>query len=266
MNQLLVHTLISFLVSGAWIAAVTLVAERVGSRIGGLIANLPSKLLVTLVFLALVNDEAFAIGAARAVPMGMLINALFLFVFVLVVPRGLPAGLGVSLLLWFGLAVTAERFQLASLGLGIASYLVVTLLTYGFLEFALNIPLVAGRRKPAAKRSMLYRGLFAGGVVGSTVFLSPFVGTYWSGLLATFPAVMLTSMTILTLAGGPSLARATGKVMLLASTNIIVFTLVVVWSYPVVGMPIGTVVSFLAAAVWVWLLNPLVRRLEPARS
>ncbi|MFC1544510.1 DUF3147 family protein [Gemmatimonadota bacterium] len=264
--NLICQTLLSFVVSGVWIACATWVAERVGSRIGGLVGNLPSKLLVTLVFLALVHDEAFAIGAARAVPTGMLINAIFLFTFVLIVPLGLRVSVPASLLLWFGLAVTAEHFQIASFGLSILFYLIVTLLAYSFLEFVVHIPVVEGKRRPTSPRSMLFRGVFAGGVVGATVFLSPFVGTYWSGLLATFPAVMLTSMTILTLAGGPGLARATGKVMLFASTNIIVFTLAIIWSYPVMGLAVGTLVSFAVSAVWVALLHPLVKRLEPAAS
>ncbi|MFO7769647.1 MAG: hypothetical protein R6W82_11925 [bacterium] len=259
--QYLVRVLLSFLVAGVWITGSTWLAERMGSRIAGLIANLPSKLLVTLVFLAVVHDPGFAVDTTRAVPMGMTINAFYLFLFVLLLPLGLPLTLLLTTGFWAGMAVAAERIHLEALGPSILLYLAATALTWGLLEFTLHIPAVEGTRRRYGPLSFLYRGLFAGTVVAATVFISAFVGTYWTGLFSTFPAVMLTTMTILTLAGGPRLARATGKVMLLASTNIIVFSLAVIAAYPRLGVAAGTLLSFLAAALWVWLLNPLVRRL-----
>ena len=257
----LYRVLLSFLVAGIWISGATWLAERLGSRIAGLIANLPSKLLVTLVFLAVVQDPSFAVETTRAVPVGMTINAFYLFLFVLLLPLGLPRTLLLTTCFWLGTAVLAEHIHLEALLPSVLLYLAATVLTWGLLEFVLHIPAVPGSRRRYGPRSFLYRGLFAGTVVAATVFVSEFVGSYWTGLFSTFPAVMLTTMTILTLAGGPRLARATGKVMLLASTNIIVFSLAVIATYPRLGVAAGTVLSYGAAAVWVWLLNPLVRRL-----
>lgn len=257
----LYRVLLSFLVAGGWIAGATWLAERLGSRIAGLIANLPSKLLVTLVFLAVVQGPSFAVDTTRAVPAGMTINAFYLFFFILLLPLGLPRTLLLTTCFWLGAAVLAEHIHLEALLPSVLLYLAATVLTWGLLEFVLHIPAVPGRRRRYGPRSFLYRGLFAGTVVAATVFVSEFVGSYWTGLFSTLPAVMLSTMTILTLAGGPHLARATGKVMLLASTNIIVFSLAVIATYPRLGVAAGTVLSYGAAAVWVWLLNPLVRRL-----
>jgi hypothetical protein len=99
-------------------------------------------------------------------------------------------------------------------------------------------------------------------VVGGTVLLSRFVGPWWTGICSTFPAVMLSSMCILTVVQGPDFARATGKVMLIASTNILVYAAGVALTYPSLGIVTGTVVSFLAAAAWVALLHPVVQRLS----
>jgi len=256
----LLRVALSFLVSGIWIAGATRLAERLGSRIGGLVANLPSKLLVSLVFVSLVQDPSFAVAAARAVPVGMLINSVFLFLFIVTVPRGLHLALPVSLGAWLVLAWAAEGLRIEHFGLGVVLYLVVTLVAWSSLEYRAGIPELPGRRLFRTAADLVVRGIFAGGVVGATVLLARFIGSYWTGLLATFPAVMLTTMVILTISGGPGLARATGKVMLFASTNILVFAGLVILLYPRLGMPLGTLLAFLAAAGWVALLHPVLDR------
>jgi hypothetical protein len=264
----LLRVVISFLVAGVWIAGSTRLAERLGSRIGGLVANLPSKLLVSLVFVSLVQDTSFAVTAARAVPVGMLINSVFLFLFIVTVSKGLRLALPVSLGAWLVLAWAAEGLRIQHFGLGVVLYLVVTLVAWSGLEFRAGIPELPGRPMSRSLAEMIFRGLFAGGVVGATVLLARFIGAYWTGLLATFPAVMLTTMVILYFSGGPGLAQATGKVMLFASTNILVFAGVVILTYPGLGMPLGTLLAFLAAAGWVALLHPVLEGMhpEPGRS
>jgi hypothetical protein len=256
----LLQVLLSFLVSGVWIAGSTRLAERLGSRIGGLVGNLPSKLLVSLVFIVLVQDVSFAVDAARAVPVGMLINSVFLFVFIRTVGRGLRWALPLSIMVWLGLAVAAEQLRIEHFGLGVVLYMAVTAVTWGLLEYGQDIPERPGAPLVLSVPVLVGRGIFAGGVVGATVLLARFLSSYWTGLLATFPAVMLTTMTILTMSGGPGLARATGKVMLFASTNILIFAGMVILTYPRLGMPLGTLLAFLAAALWVTLLDRVLDR------
>ena len=70
----LAKVIISFFVAGIWISAATFLAERMGSKIGGLIANLPSNILVGLLFLYFVYDIDYVISVVPSVPIGMLIN------------------------------------------------------------------------------------------------------------------------------------------------------------------------------------------------
>jgi small-conductance mechanosensitive channel len=67
---------------------------------------------------------------------------------------------------------------------------------------------------------------------------------------------------ILTVNQGPDFARATGKIMILSSTNIIVYALGVHIAYPALGIPAGTVLAFLGAFLWVLLLFPLIARIS----
>lgn len=69
--------IISFFVAGIWISAATLLAEKFGSKIGGLIANLPSNILISLLFIAIVNNTDYVINTVPSVPIGMAIDTIF---------------------------------------------------------------------------------------------------------------------------------------------------------------------------------------------
>jgi hypothetical protein len=254
--------LISFGVAGVWIGGATLIAERLGSRKGGLLSNLPSTVLIALVFVALVKDAGFAARAAEAVPMGMLIDTLFLLVFILTLKSGLIRSVIISLGTWFILAFLARQIRLSNITINIALYVLVTVASFLILEFGFDIPPQKNRGKKFTPAAILLRAAFAGSVVAGTILISGFAGTYWVGLLSTFPAVMLSTMVILTVNQGPDFARATGKIMILSSTNIIVYALGVHIAYPALGIPAGTVLAFLGAFLWVLLLFPLIARIS----
>lgn len=258
----LIKIVISFFTAGIWIGGATLLAERLGSRKGGLVANLPSTILVSLVFVALVQDPFFAAQATRAVPIGMLIDTIFLLVFVLLLKYGLVKATLLSLSCWLVLALAAAEIRLENLTLGILLYTIVAVASYLLLELGFHIPSQGKNRKKYTPASLLTRVLFAGSVVAGTTILSIFAGTYWVGLFSTFPAVMLSSMIILTLNQGVDFSRATGKIMVISSTNIVLYALVVFFTYPTLGVVLGTVVSFFAAFLWILMLNPILKKLS----
>lgn len=256
---MIIKAIISFVVAGLWIGGFTLLAERLGSKKGGLLANLPSTILIALIFVALVQDARFAASATGAVPIGMLIDTLFLLVFILMVKFGLVKAVLVSLSTWVLLAILAQKIHSTNIMVNILFYFIIAAAAYLLLEYAVNIPAQGKSKKKYTTGSFLIRVLFAGSVVAGTTIISSFAGTYWVGLFSTFPAVMLSSMVILTVNQGADFARATGKIMILSSTNIIIYALGVSLTYPSIGVVLGTIVSFAVAFLWVMLLHPLVQ-------
>ena len=261
-NYLLLKVVISFVAAGIWIGGATLLAERLGSKKGGLISNLPSTILISLIFVALVNDTRFAAEATDAVPMGMLIDTLFLFIFIILLKTGLIKTTIFSILIWFVLAFSVQQIHSSKLVLNVFLYLLTAAITFFILEFKFDIPPQGKSRKKFTTASILMRAGFAGSVVAGTTIISTFAGTYWVGLFSTFPAVMLSTMVILTLNQGPQFARAVGKVMILSSTNIIIYALGVNLTYPVLGIALGTSVSFLLSFFWILLMHPLIQKLS----
>ena len=78
---------------------------------------------------------------------------------------------------------------------------------------------------------MVIRAAFAGGIVGGVVLISHFVPAYLTGIVSAFPAVLFSSMVILAVNQGKTFAQATGKVMILSSSNIVVYALGVYFTF-----------------------------------
>ena len=130
-----------------------------------------------------------------------------------------------SLSAWLVLAFLAQKIHLSNIFFNIILYFITAVSSYILLEYVIKIPAKGKKKQKYNPGSLLIRALFAGSVVAGTIIISTFAGTYWVGLLSTFPAVMLSTMVILTINQGIDFARATGKIIILSSTNIIIYAI-----------------------------------------
>ncbi|MBC8278782.1 MAG: DUF3147 family protein [FCB group bacterium] len=238
----------------------TFVTERLGSKVGGLIANLPSHMLISLVFLGIMNGADYVVEMTPGIPVGMMLNSIFTFAFVLLLRFGLLAATAGSLLIWLVTAVGAAYLFTDNMVVNIVVYVVVTLATYLALEHVFVIRAVSTAKKRYSLVQMILRAVFAGSVVVSVLLLSKLLNPLVLGIFSVFPAVMLVTMVILAINQNRQFAQATGKVLILSSSNIVVFGLGIAFTYPRMGIVWGTAVSFIAAGVWVWIISPIVQR------
>jgi len=77
--ELIIKTIISFIVGAFWVTAATILAEKKGSKIGGLLASMPSTALVGLLFIGIVSGRQAAITATTLMPVTFGISGIFLF-------------------------------------------------------------------------------------------------------------------------------------------------------------------------------------------
>ena len=254
------RVIISFLVAGFWIAFATLLAERLGSKIGGLITNLPSHLLISLLFVALINGTSFVIDTIPGIPIGMAISTLFLFVFIVFLKYGLMISTFASLIAWCLSAILLVPMKLENILLNIFLYGLTTAGCYFVLEKFIKIPSIVKSRKGYTRYQIIVRAVSAGSVVASVIIISKFLNPYTVGIFATFPSVFLSTMIILVLNQSKAFAQATGKILILSSSNIVIYGLAVAFTYPRFGILYGTVLSFVIAFFWVWIFLPIVSK------
>jgi hypothetical protein len=260
MDPIYINVILSFVVAGTWISLSTWLAERLGTKTGGVIALLPSTILVSLLFVALTVNKEFAANAALSVPLGMAMNSISLTAYVLMLKKGLVKATVLSIAIWVLCALFFRQLRIESVIVTTIIFIVVMSSSYYFLEHIAKIRSVAKRDQKFRVSLIFYRALFAGAVVGSTVIISRFAGHFWTGIFSTFPAVMLTSMVILTRAQGPDFARATAKTMILSSGNIVVYAFAVNYLYKITSLTVATIAAFFLAVLYLVVLSPLLVR------
>lgn len=251
----------SFVIAGSWIALSTMIAERMGSKIGGLISNLPSNILVSLIFIALVNDVSYVSNAAISIPLGISICTLFLVVFILFLKFSLLIAIIFSLLFWLLSAFLSSRLNLDNFYINIIISLVTIFLSALFLEKILKTPSVKNNKRRLNFSQFVSRILFSGSIVAGVVVISRFSTPYFVGIFATFPAMLLSTMVILTVNQGKKFAQGTGKILALSLSNTVVYIIAVYITYPSLGILWGTLISYSLSAMWIIFLYPLVKKL-----
>jgi len=265
--------LLPALFAGLVAIGVTLAIERWGGRAGGLIGTLPSTIVPAAIgiFQHAVSVDDFQ-AAMFITPAGMFVDVLFLLVWQQL-PSRLPRTWSLSrrltlmtvasLTVWFVVAtlvisgVDQLRRAVPSL-FGFAIIVTLSIVVAGILACRRLKPAPKGQRK-VSMVTLIMRGVLAALAIGLAIALTRFVGPLIGGVMTTFPAIFLTTMIAVWLAQGEAVQAGAVGPMMLGSTSVATFALVGAHSLPALGLVLGSVVAWLAAAclatlpAWLWL-------------
>lgn len=244
MHALVFQSILSFFLSAAVVIIITIIAERYGTKIGGIIGTLPSTLIIALLFIAINKGEAFAAQTAAVVPAEMGINLIFLFIFVLLIPRSLPLAILGSFTTWTILSLLLYYSAITSLFHTLLIFITALLATFLSLEYLKNIPSTTGVRVHYTPKKILLRGILAGVVIAIAISLSHY-GPLLSGIFSVFPAIFFSTMLISVREHGASFAAPLGKIMILGSITVTIYAALISLLYPTAGILTGTILAFL---------------------
>lgn len=255
----LTSILISAVLAGVVATAVTVAIEKWGGLIGGLLGTAPSTIVPAGIGMYLAGGQEALASSMSVVPLGMLLNALFLGAW-LVLPR------------WFETASRPLLFTtVGALGLWVAMGMTMLwtvenvlnehlserrLAVVGFCLLFVVVALFNARPQPAPKGSksvskqvLLARGVMAALAIGVAVWLSGLGKPLLAGLASVFPAIFLTSMVALWLAQGPTVPRGAAGPMMLGGASVAVYANVAMWSLPAFGVLLGSLIAWLVAVI-----------------
>jgi len=266
---------LAYLLPGALAAvvaiAVTVAIERWGGRVGGLLGTLPTTIVPASLGIAIQTDDAGLAQAMYAVPAGMLLNALFLWLWRAVPPR-LPAlalkprlalMTAVSLTAWF-VGAAGVTAGLGALGDSLATLrwaalgCTAAILVIGALACLRTRPAPKGSRR-VGPTALLARGLLAGVAIATAVWVSDVGGPLAAGVASVFPAIFVTTMVSLWLAQGEAVPAGAVGPMMLGSASVASYALIGASLLPALGPWLGTAVTWVAAVLsttvpaWWWL-------------
>jgi len=174
-------------VTAAAVVTASIVAERSGSFIGGLVAALPISAGPAYVFLALDHDAAFIADSALS---SLAVNAgttLFALLYILLAQnRDVVVSLFGSLAAWLGMIVLTRSVE----------WTLTSVLALNTMAYLLAVPIAqrfeSAKLRPAARRwyDMPLRAGLVAALVATVVITSRHVGPAVTGTLAVFPIVL----------------------------------------------------------------------------
>lgn len=257
--MVLASILVSALLAGVVATAVTVAIEKWGGLVGGLLGTAPSTIVPAGIGMYLAGGEAALMASMSIVPLGMLLNALFLGAW-LVLPRWMANTS--RPLLWTSLGALVFWAVLGFLML----VLVDEVLSANMDERALAlfgsallfITAVVFNRRPnptpkgtnaVSKTVLTARGTMAAIAIGIAVWLAGLGYPLLAGLASVFPAIFLTSMVALWLAQGPTVPQGAAGPMMLGGASVAVYANLAMWSLPAYGVVMGSLVAWVGSVL-----------------
>ena len=240
---------------------VTVAIEKFGGFIGGVLGTVPSTIIPAAAGVyALEGDESLT-ASMSVVPIGMLINGVFLGVWI-ILPKyiasdrlKLPITVVSSLLTWAILALlsliiarevtggTISEMTLGMIGLVLLAILAIMFnLSNRAAPKGLNkVPIII----------LSIRGIAAGLAIAACLVLAEIGLPFVAGLASAFPAIFLTSMVALWLSQGPQVPQGAAAPMMLGGASVSVYALLAMWLLPSFGIFIGSIIAWFGA-VGLW--------------
>ena len=219
--------IVKMAVTAGFLLAATIVAERAGPLIGGLVATLPISAGPVYIFLALDHDAQFIAQSALGSLVTNALNVVFAVTYALLAQRqSLPVSLAGAFGGWLGLSMMSWAAGLVqwTLPLAIALNIVIIAASLVVVHPLRHVRVAAA---PTRWYDLILRAAMVALLVGVVVSLSFTIGPTASGNLAVFPIVLSSIMIILhrRIGGKPTAAIMANAVVGLAGFGIAVITL-----------------------------------------
>ncbi|MCX6223432.1 MAG: DUF3147 family protein [Bacteroidia bacterium] len=250
----LLQLLLTFLIGSCWIYFTVLAGLRLGSKTGGFIGGLPSTALLSFFFVGFTQSPEIASSATTIFPIAIAISGLFLVVYAFIARLGFMLALISSLCFWFLLSTIVVFFRWEKFILNLAIYAAVMLFAYFILEKYLLIKSVSSQKNGQPEKHLAIRSVFGGAVVMSTVLIARIGNPELEGVIAAFPAMFISTLTISYQAHGIEFSRAMTKpLMVTGMITLAVYAIALRYLYLYTGLYLGTFLSICVSAISAYL-------------
>ncbi|MFO7677817.1 MAG: hypothetical protein R6V50_05490 [Thermoplasmatota archaeon] len=243
MLLLLYQSILPFLLSALIVIVITIIAERYGTKVGGIFGTLPSTIIIAFIFIALNQGIDFAVESVAVVPFQMGINLLFLLMFVLLAYRSLFLAFTGSMIIWTFFSSLLYIFSVTNIVISVSIYAFSLICIFLYLEFGKKVPSVGKVTIHYTPTKILFRGVLAGLIIAISVLLSN-TSAVLSGIFSIFPAIFASTMIIALKEHGPIFTAGIAKSMIIGSMSVMSYAISIYFLYPLYGIVVGTVFAF----------------------
>jgi uncharacterized membrane protein (GlpM family) len=239
------HLILAFVVGSIWVTIITIIAEKKGSTLGGILGGLPSTSAFSFFFIGINQSSAAAVQATTVFPLAFGITSTFLFFYAFFAKKSFRRGIIISIIIWFALSGLVVASGLNDFALSLAGGIVVSALTYYCFTKKIKLQNLKGEKRDYKISEVVLRGVGAGSLVLLSVFLSQIGGPVLGGIATAFPAFFTSTLIIVNKTMGTEFSRSLTKPLVLSGIlTIIPFSTAVRFLYPSFGIWFGTIVSY----------------------
>jgi len=238
---------LSFLIGGIWVIAATITADRLGPKIGGLIAGLPSTAMFGLFFLAWTQSASTGVLATTVMPLTAGFTCLFILMYCTLVNQRIWERIFGALCLWAILAFGMIKLHFESFPLSLVGYILLFSFSLYFLEFRLHIRSIKGKKLTYTPMQIVFRGLVSGTIVALAVFFGKIGGPTFGGMFSMFPAMFISTILITYFTQGAKFSAAIMKSSMVSAVTTVIYATSVRYTYIPMGIILGTLTSIIVS-------------------
>jgi len=258
-DLLILHLILAFTVGGAWVSSATLIAEKYGSALGGLVGGFPAISIVSFLFIGLNQGPETASQATIVFPLALSFTTSFLLVYAVVSKRGFRVAFLAALLVWISLSSATAILDLRNLFFSVGVFLSVVSLCFYLFKVKMKLSHVGGAPIVYSLSQAAFRAVVGGGIVALAVLSSQLGGPEAGGIASSFPAIFNLTLFFTYRTRGMALSRALTKPLLIsASLTAFPYSLLVGYFYPILGVGAGTAVTLACSVPLVVLAHLLI--------
>ena len=248
MMDLILQVFLPFILSALVVILITVIAEKYGTKIGGIIGTLPTTIIIAYVFIALNQGVRFASDSVAVVPAEMGVNLIFICVFAILAYRSILVALIGSFFIWTVLSGILLFLNMNYIYLSLVIFIVSMISTFIVLEKKFNIKSQSKRLVHYTPLKILLRGILTGTIITISVLLSN-VGEVISGIFTVFPAILSSTMIITIKEHGPDFSAGIAKSMIFGSPSVMSYAACIHFFYPVYGIFWGSIFAFIISVI-----------------
>ena len=266
----------AFVVGGSFVAGISFLVEKSPRSLRGIILGFPSTMAVSFVFLAITLDPEAIHQSLPGVQYSLLGAILFAFSFSVVAQKFssitperkwpvIPTLLAAASI-WLIFAIcTSYLPQRLSISLPVLLLGIFSLQTL-FSRYANQFP-VCSSPPQIRVQELFFRALFCGTIIAGALITSRLLGPYWGALVGgTFPASFGSQLMIFQFKYPTRFIPSVIKTVPLGVLNVSVYSIVVAYSYPKLGITLGTILGFSASALMAFSLATITKEKAPGLS
>lgn len=259
-NVFLLKMILSFIVGSVWVTSGTILAEKHGTKVGGLVTGLPSTILFGLFFIAWTQSVDVAVEVTSLVPFMGGINSLFIVAYIFLVKINFWIALSGALFVWFALSFILVFFRINDFTISIFAYIFLLLFSYYIVEKRLKVKSESSKKTDFTFSMMLIRGIISGFIIALTVFLTKINGPLLGGMFTMFPAMFLGTLLITYFSHGPSFSSAVMKASILGAISVVIYGIVARYTFIPLGLLLGTLVSLTVSYFSAFIIHHLITK------